>query len=53
MIAVAATGSVGETIAPRAKAIGHGSPSTSCPATATSTVVNRTSPMEMNDRARA
>ena len=36
MIAVAATGSVGETIAPRAKAIGHGSPSTACPATATS-----------------
>ena len=35
MIAVAATGSVGETIAPSAKAIGQERPITSCPSTAT------------------
>jgi hypothetical protein len=53
MMAVAATGSVGETIAPKANAIGHGKSSTRCPATATSTTVASTSPTEVSDRARA
>jgi hypothetical protein len=45
MIAVAATGSVGETMAPRANASGHWSPSTSCPITATAPIVTSTSPI--------
>lgn len=45
-IAVAAKGSVGETIAPSAKAAAHGRPSTTaCMTTATVTVVASTSPM--------
>ena len=52
-MAVAATGSVGETIAPSAKAMGHGKSSTRCPGTATSTIVSSTSPTEVSDRARA
>jgi hypothetical protein len=53
MIAVAATGSVGDTIAPRANAIGHGRPRTVWPATATSTIVTSTSPSAVSVRARA
>ena len=45
-VAETATGSVGETITPRTKAIGHGSPITACPTTATVTVVSSTSPTE-------
>ena len=44
MIAVAATGSVGETIAPSTNAIAHGKPITSCAMTATATVVASTRP---------
>ena len=45
MTAVAATGSVGETIAPSANAAAHGSPATTAWATtATETVVTSTSP---------
>lgn len=53
MMAVAATGSVGDTIAPRAKAIGHERSSTVCPTTATSTIVSSTRPTEVSDSARA
>ena len=53
MIAVAATGSVGETIAPSAKAIGHSRSSTSCPTTATSPIVTSTSPTDVSASARA
>ena len=49
MIAVAATGSVGETIAPSAKAIGHERPITSCPSTATTPVVASTSPIASSE----
>ena len=44
-IAVAAIGSVGETIAPSVNAAAHGSPTTSCATTATATVVASTSPI--------
>ena len=44
MIAVAATGSVGETIAPSAKASGHERPITSCATTATAPIVRSTRP---------
>ena len=45
MIAVAAAGSVGETIAPSAKAIAHGRSISSWPMTATATVVAMTRPI--------
>ena len=46
-IAVAATGSVGETIAPRTKAAGQDIPSiTACATTATASAVASTSPIE-------
>ena len=45
MIAVAAAGSVGDTIAPSAKDIAQGSPISSCPMTATAAAVARTSPI--------
>ena len=45
MIAVAAAGSVGETIAPSANDIAHGSPISSWPMTATTAAVARTSPI--------
>ena len=45
MITVAATGSVGATIAPRANAIGQVRPITSCESTATDPIVSSTSPM--------
>ena len=45
MIAVAASGSVGETMAPSANAAAHGSPSiAACATSATRTVVTSTSP---------
>ena len=45
MMVVAASGSVGETTAPRAKAAAHGIPSTSsCATRATAHIVNSTSP---------
>ncbi len=54
MIDVAATGSVGETIAPSANAIAHGIPSiNSCAITATAHVVASTSPIEVREIARA
>jgi hypothetical protein len=52
-IAVAATGSVGETIAPSAKATAHGKSMSTWPTTATTQVVSRTSPIEVSERARA
>ncbi len=52
MIAVAATGSVGETIAPSANAIGQERPITSCPSTATEPMVARTRPIESIEIAR-
>ena len=45
MIAVAAAGSVGETIAPSAKDIAHGRPISSCAITATTAAVASTSPI--------
>ena len=53
MIAVAAAGSVGETIAPSAKAIAHGRPISSCPMTATAAAVASTSPTAVNEITRA
>ena len=53
MIAVAAAGSVGATIAPRAKDIAHGSPISSCPMTATTAAVARTSPIADSEMTRA
>ena len=53
MIAVAATGSVGESTAPRAKAAAQGMSITSCAATATAQVVTRTSPIDVRVSARA
>ncbi len=44
-VALAATASVGETIAPRTKATDHGSPTTLCAATAIVVVVTSTSPI--------
>ena len=52
-IAVAATGSVGETIAPSAKATAQGRPMSSCPSTPTTQVVTNTNPIEVSDSARA
>ena len=52
MIAVAATGSVGETIAPSAKASGHESPIASCPITATAPIVRSTRPIDAIEIAR-
>ena len=53
MIAVAASGSVGATIAPRANAAAQGRPSTIAWATtATAKVVTRTSPIESIEIAR-
>ena len=49
MIAVAATGSVGETIAPSAKAIGQESPITSWPITATTPIVASTRPIASSE----
>ena len=51
-IAVAATGSVGETIAPRTKASGHESPITRCATPATMTVVSATKPTERSPMGR-
>jgi len=52
-IVVAATGSVGATIAPSAKAAAHGRPSTtSCATTATATVVASTSPTAASEMPR-
>ena len=53
MIAVAAAGSVGDTIAPSAKDIAHGSPISSWPMTATTAVVARTRPMAESEMTRA
>jgi hypothetical protein len=44
-IAVAATGSVGETMTPKTKAAGHESPMAACATTATVTAVSGTRPM--------
>ncbi len=44
-IAFAATGSVGDTIAPSTTADAHGRPATSCTTTATTAVVASTSPI--------
>ena len=53
MIAVAASGSVGDTIAPSANAAAHGSPAiAACATTATSTVVTSTSPTALRVIAR-
>ena len=52
MMAVAATGSVGETIAPSANAIAQGSPITSCPTTATAPIVRSTRPIAVIEIAR-
>ncbi len=52
-IAVAATGSVGETMAPRANATAQGRPMSSWPTTATAQVVASTNPIEVSDNARA
>ncbi|MDQ3957078.1 MAG: hypothetical protein M3273_02025 [Actinomycetota bacterium] len=52
-IAVAANGSVGETIAPSAKATAQGRSMSSWPTTATTPVVISTSPIEVSDTARA
>jgi hypothetical protein len=46
MIAVAATGSVGETMAPSANASGHDIPITSCATTATVPIVSSTRPID-------
>ncbi len=51
VIAVAATGSVGETIAPSANATAQGRPISSWPTTATAQVVSSTSPIEVSDSA--
>ena len=51
-MAVAATGSVGETIAPSANAIAQGSPITSCPTTATAPIVRSTRPIAVIEIAR-
>jgi len=48
-MAVAATGSVGETIAPSTKATGHASPMTTCATSATLTIVASTSPTASNE----
>ena len=54
MIWVAASGSVGDTTAPRANAAAHGIPSTSSWATnATAHMVNSTSPIELTRIGRA
>ena len=53
MIEVAATGSVGETMAPSAKASAHSIPITSCATTATTTVVVSTMPIAASESARA
>ena len=45
----AATGSVGETSAPRTNAAAHGSPTTQCATAATVTVVSSTSPIARDD----
>jgi hypothetical protein len=53
MTAVAAAGSVGETIAPSAKAIAQGRSSTSWPMTATTPVVAITRPIALKPMTRA
>jgi len=53
MIAVAAAGSVGETIAPSAKAIAHGRSISAWASHATATVVTRTNPMALSEITRA
>ena len=53
MIAVAAAGSVGDTMAPRANDIAQGSPISWWPMTATAAVVARTSPMACREMTRA
>jgi hypothetical protein len=45
-MAVAATGSVGETIAPRTNAAAHGRPTSRCATKATVMVVSNTRPMD-------
>lgn len=53
MMALAAKGSVGETIAPSAKAAAHGNPSTAvCAITATTAVVAATRPTAFSEMAR-
>jgi hypothetical protein len=53
MIVAAASGSVGETIAPRTKAASHGSPGMrACAAQATAHIVARTSPTVLRVSAR-
>ena len=53
-IAVAASGSVGETIAPSAKAAAQGSPSiVACATTATASIVSSTSPIALSVMPRA
>ena len=49
-IAVAATGSVGETMAPSANATAQGRPMSSWPTTATAQVVASTNPIEVSDK---
>jgi hypothetical protein len=53
MIAVAAAGSVGETIAPSAKAIGQVRSSSSCPMTAIAPTVTSTRPIALSAMTRA
>ena len=49
MIVVAATGSVGDTIAPSTNAIAHDRPIASCPITATVTMVSSTRPIASSE----
>ena len=53
MIAVAAAGSVGETIAPSAKDIAHGRPITSCAITPTQAAVTVSGPTALSTITRA
>ena len=53
MIAVAAAGSVGETIAPRTNDIAQGRPISSCAITATAPAVASTSPIAVSEITRA
>jgi hypothetical protein len=53
MIWVAASGSVGDTIAPSVNAAAQGSPTSSWATTATATAVAATSPMAMSEMTRA
>jgi hypothetical protein len=53
MIAVAAAGSVGDTIAPSAKLTAHGSPTTSWAMNPTAAVVASTSPIAFSEMTRA